>query len=150
LLLAWGGCSKLEHCMTQPQELGIAHHSLCSVDFSSFGPCIHRLSQSPSRQFPHCCLPQVLSAPPLTLSAAQGAKHHVVFFDVKHLFVDTVARVFEHRFDVAFVFRDKDGPGLDAPLDLGMKFVHGGKGNFRGAATLCGPACGTLRTLFMC
>jgi hypothetical protein len=47
--------------------------------------------------------------------AAQGAKHHVVFFDVKHLFVDTLDRLFDNHFDVGFVFHNRCALGPTAP-----------------------------------
>lgn len=37
-----------------------------------------------------------------------------------------------------------DGPGLDAPLNLAMRFVHGGKANFRGAARLWRDAAAAM------
>ena len=39
---------------------------------------------------------------------------------------------------------NSDGPGLDAPLNLHMKFVHGGKANFRGAARLWRDAAAAM------
>jgi hypothetical protein len=39
---------------------------------------------------------------------------------------------------------NSDGPGLDTPLNLHMKFVHGGKANFRGAARLWRDAAAAI------